>query len=86
MLVFFWKPSLHLFPARVDENRHHLDDVGLPQIIVALLEAYAESISPELTVPMPLSVADLKVVKTAIGVLLNASVNYGSYLHTSIMG
>ncbi|KAI0341721.1 hypothetical protein BDW22DRAFT_1358564 [Trametopsis cervina] len=61
-----------------DENRSHLLEVGLPQRIVALLEGYTESISPEQTQvgPLPLSMADLKIVRTAIGVLLNASVNY----------
>ncbi|KAI0695924.1 hypothetical protein BC835DRAFT_1533592 [Cytidiella melzeri] len=59
-----------------DENRNYLDEVGFPQRVVALLEGYAELISPEQTAPMALTVPDLKVVKTAIGVLVNASVNY----------
>lgn len=60
----------------VDENRNALDEAGFPQTVVALLEAYAELISPEQTAPMAISIPDLKVVRTAIGVLLNASVNY----------
>ncbi|KAI0093611.1 hypothetical protein BDY19DRAFT_917898 [Irpex rosettiformis] len=59
-----------------DENRNALDEAGFPQTVVALLEAYAESISPEQTAPMSISIPDLKVVRTAIGVLLNASMNY----------
>ncbi len=56
-----------------------MDEAGFPQTVVALLEGYAEAVSPEQTAPMSISIPDLKVVRTAIGVLLNASVNYGAY-------
>ena len=58
-----------------------MDEAGFPQTVVALLEGYAESISPDQTSPMSISIPDLKVVRTAIGVLLNASVNYGAPSH-----
>lgn len=61
-----------------DENRGQLLEAGLPQAMVSLLEGYAETIPPEPhSRPLPLSIADLKVVRTAIGVLLNASIGYG---------
>ncbi|THH12748.1 hypothetical protein EW146_g7403 [Bondarzewia mesenterica] len=62
-----------------DENRGYLLDVEFPQIIVTLLDSYAKSISAgHKTDLLPLSIPDLKVVKTSIGVLLNASMGYGS--------
>lgn len=60
-----------------DENRSYLLEAGFPQTVVALLEGYAESAKPDDTAPLAISVADLKIVKTAIGVLLNASFGYG---------
>jgi hypothetical protein len=64
----------------VDENRGHLLEAGLPQAIVSLLEGYAEPIgtTPQRE-PLPISIPHLKVVKTAIGVLLNVSINYGMF-------
>ncbi|KAK7014904.1 GTP binding protein [Favolaschia claudopus] len=60
-----------------DENRGQLLEVGLPQAIVSLLEGYAESIpNPPTSTPLPLTIPHLKVVRTAIGVLLNVSLNY----------
>ena len=61
-----------------DGNREILLEVGLPQDIISLLEAYAESVNPVSTEPLPLSTPDLQIVKTAIGVLLNVSVGYGA--------
>jgi len=60
-----------------DGNRAHLLEAGFPQILVSLLEGYAEAISPLpntkiLSIPLP----DLKVIRTAIGVLLNASIGF----------
>jgi hypothetical protein len=49
---------------------------------VSLLDRYAESI-PALkqpAKPLPLSIPHLKIAKTAIGVLLNATLGYGIYL------
>ncbi|THU78636.1 hypothetical protein K435DRAFT_769285 [Dendrothele bispora CBS 962.96] len=60
-----------------DENREFFLDAGLPRALVSLLEAYAETV-PSLPPgkPLPLSVLGLKVIRTAVGVLLNASVGY----------
>lgn len=45
---------------------------------MSILEAYAESIpSPPTGKPLPLSISHLKVVRTSIGVLLNASIGFG---------
>jgi hypothetical protein len=69
-----------------DENRAHLLEAGVPQAIVSLLEGYAECIpvqpDPE---PLPLSISHLKVVRTAIGVLLNASIGFGTLTHSIII-
>ncbi|KAJ7685139.1 hypothetical protein DFH06DRAFT_1157579 [Mycena polygramma] len=60
-----------------DENRGQLLDAGLPQAVVSLLEGYSESIpEPPSATPLPLTIPHLKVVRTAIGVLLNVSLNY----------
>jgi hypothetical protein len=50
-------------------------------LLVSLLEGYAESIPPLpntriLTLPLP----HLRVIRTAIGVLLNASIGFGTVL------
>ncbi|CAK5264572.1 unnamed protein product [Mycena citricolor] len=60
-----------------DENRGLLLEAGIPQAVVSLLEGYAETIPEEKTSqPLPLTIPHLKVVRTAIGVLLNVSLNY----------
>ncbi|GBE82337.1 hypothetical protein BKA93DRAFT_760564 [Sparassis latifolia] len=59
-----------------DENRGYLLEAGFPQTVVSLLEGYAESIQPNQAVPLPLSIPDLNVVRTSIGLLLNASISY----------
>ncbi|KAJ7172525.1 hypothetical protein C8R46DRAFT_1086280 [Mycena filopes] len=60
-----------------DENRAQLLEAGLPQTIVSLLEGYAESIpNPPTATPLLLTIPHLKIVRTAIGVLLNVSLNY----------
>jgi hypothetical protein len=61
-----------------DENRSHLLEAGVPQAVVSLLEGYAESVpTPPFSAPLPLEIQQLKVVKTSIGVLINASLGYG---------
>lgn len=47
-------------------------------MVVSLLEGYAEQLpaSPQET-PLQLAVPHLKVIKTAIGVVLNLSLGYG---------
>ncbi|KAI0293104.1 hypothetical protein BC826DRAFT_1016962 [Russula brevipes] len=60
-----------------DENRGRLLDSGFLQALVTLLERYLDLIPPDkATAFLPLSVAHLKVVRTAIGSLLNASMGY----------
>lgn len=61
-----------------DGNREQLLESGYVQSVVSLLERYVEAL-PEPTkdsAPMPLSIAHLKVVKTAVGVLLNTTINF----------
>ena len=74
-----YTPMLLLRLIFLDENRGHLLEAGFPQEIVLLLEGYAGTIpkntSPE--EPLPLTIPHLNIVKTAIGVLLNASIGYG---------
>ncbi|KAF5331076.1 hypothetical protein D9619_005541 [Psilocybe cf. subviscida] len=60
-----------------NDNRGALLEVGFPQAVISILEAYAESIpSPPTGKPLPLSIPHLKVVRTSIGVLLNASIGF----------
>ncbi|KAF9653096.1 hypothetical protein BDM02DRAFT_3153321 [Thelephora ganbajun] len=61
-----------------DENRGNLLEAGFPQTVVTLLESYSESIPPghRLTDPLPIHPEDLKIVKTAVGVILNISLGY----------
>lgn len=59
-----------------DGNREALLEAGFPQAIVAILENYVEVVAESQTTPPPLSIPDLKIVKTAIGVLLNATLGY----------
>jgi hypothetical protein len=64
-----------------DENRGHLLESGFLHALVTLLERYTDLIPPDKATDfLPLSVAHLKVVRTAIGVLLNASMGYGALL------
>lgn len=67
---------------RSDENRGNLLEAGFPQTVVTLLESYSESIPPKrrLTDPLPIHPEDLKIVKTAVGVILNVSLGYGRSL------
>ena len=73
----------------IDENQGHLLEAGFPQELVSLLEGYAGTIPENVASPpepLPLSIPHLKIVKTAIGVLLNATIGYGmcTCLHTYI--
>jgi hypothetical protein len=63
-----------------DENRGALLEAGFPQTILSLLEGYAESIpsSRHFNDPLSLPISDLKIVKTSIGVILNACLGYGA--------
>ncbi|KAI5122938.1 hypothetical protein M0805_006820 [Coniferiporia weirii] len=60
-----------------NENRGYLLDSGFPQLVVSLLEGYAETL-PEIPSqqPIPLSNPHLGIIKTAIGALLNLSLGY----------
>lgn len=62
-----------------DENRSALLESGFPQTVVSVLEGYAEAVEPTNLAPLPLSIPDLRIVKTSIGVLLNLSVGFGKY-------
>ncbi|TEB35889.1 hypothetical protein FA13DRAFT_1752625 [Coprinellus micaceus] len=60
-----------------DANRGYILDAGLPQVIVNLLEGYAERTpSPVAVVPLDLTISHLHIIRTSIGVLLNASLGY----------
>ncbi|KII88576.1 hypothetical protein PLICRDRAFT_54405 [Plicaturopsis crispa FD-325 SS-3] len=59
-----------------DENRGYLLEAGFPQAIVSILEGYLEDAPSVAGNPLLLSIDHLQVIKTAIGVLLNASVGY----------
>ncbi|KAI0831201.1 hypothetical protein BC628DRAFT_1312049 [Trametes gibbosa] len=59
-----------------DGNRGVLLDAGLPQTVVGLLESYADPIKPAQREALPISIPDLRIVKTSIGFLLNAGVGY----------
>lgn len=64
-------------PFELDENRSHLLEADFIQTVVSLLDGYSASIPENRKEPMSLSIIDLKVVRTAFGVILNASVGYG---------
>lgn len=86
VLIFAWITVRHgifiltLFPIpSVDENREHLLESGFLNALVTLLERYTDLIPTDKPTDfLPLSVAHLKVVRTTIGVLLNASLGYGA--------
>jgi hypothetical protein len=64
-----------------DENRAALLEARFPQAVVALLEAYAETIpSPPTGEPLSLTLANLGIIRTSVGLLLNASLNFGIHL------
>jgi len=80
-MVNFFSSVLQLALILSDENREYLLEAGLPRALVSLLEAYVESFPSSTSAkPLPLPILDLKVIRTAIGVLLNASVGYGMAL------
>lgn len=83
-LLHLWRPRCGADRVPLDANRGALLDAGFPQAIFSLLEGYAELVySPPLPQPLPLSIPHLKVIRTAIGVLLNACVSYGTYCASS---
>lgn len=60
-----------------DQNRGNILEAGLPQAVVSLLEGYTDLVPAALqTDPLPLSIPHLQVIKTAVGLLLNASLGY----------
>ena len=64
-------------PRLPDDNRGFLLEAGFPQTVLGLLESFAESVKPAQRTPAAFTVPDLKIVKTAIWFILNASVGYG---------
>jgi len=64
----------------LDENRGHLLEAGFPQAVSTIIDKYVNSLSPPSpSEPVQLSLEQLNVIKTAIGVLLNSSLAYGTY-------
>lgn len=60
-----------------DDNRGFLLREGLLQELVSLLSGYVElADAPPSTKPLEVSISHLKIIRTAIGVLLNASIGY----------
>ena len=88
VLIYAWTTvSWHIFALvllcgsqrGIDENRGHLLEAGYPQTVLSLLEAIADRLPHDINrEPLPLTIPELKLVKTAIGVILNISLNYGS--------
>ncbi|KAK0503214.1 hypothetical protein EDD18DRAFT_1136922 [Armillaria luteobubalina] len=80
---FYTKPVLEILRVGAnlcrdhDDNRGALLGAGFLQAVISLLEGYAKLIPPPpQTEPLPLSIDHLKVARTAIGVLLNASLGF----------
>lgn len=67
-----------------DDNRGFLLDAQFPQLVTSILEGYAETL-PAISSPQPLSLPTehLKIIRTAIGALLNLSLNYGKVYFTN---
>jgi hypothetical protein len=65
----------------IDANREVLLDAQFLHSVVSLLDRYAESTPPPglPAKPLPLSIPQLKIMRTAIGVLLNATIGYGMF-------
>lgn len=61
-----------------DENRSHLLEANVIQVVLSLLEAYTEKISAALSLPVQIPHFELKLLRTAFGALLNASLGYGA--------
>ena len=84
-MLSHWKVSVtHAFGE--DDNRSYLEEAGFLQSVVSLLEGYAEQVVTDNFDPLPLSLLDLKIVRTAIGVLLNASIGFGEWLDNAVLG
>lgn len=68
-----------------DPNRQRLLDVGYTDAVLGILKAYwrtAGQPSERGEAPTPadnVTLSDLKLVKTAVGVLLNASMGFGAF-------
>lgn len=67
-----------------DDNRGFLLDAQFPQLVTSILEGYAETL-PAISSSQPLSLPTehLKIIRTAIGALLNLSLNYGKVYFTN---
>ncbi|KIY69965.1 hypothetical protein CYLTODRAFT_392703 [Cylindrobasidium torrendii FP15055 ss-10] len=60
-----------------DTNRNALLEAGFPQAVTSLLEGYAEIVeSPADSRPLALTIPHLKVIRNAVGVLLNACMGF----------
>ena len=57
-------------------------EAGYPQIVLSHLEAITDLLPEKISRdPLPLTIAQLKLVKTAIGVILNISLSFGVESH-----
>lgn len=64
-----------------DENRARLLEDGVLTSIVAILGGYANKVTfKSQSPPLPLDYDHLKTIRTAIGVLLNASIGFGMWI------
>jgi len=59
-----------------DENRLHLLEANVIQILLSLLEAYNEKVQP-CGLRTQLTIFEFKLIRTILGALLNASLDCG---------
>lgn len=64
----------------IDENRSHLLEASVIQVVLSLLEVYNDKVSAIDSQVAQLSTFELKLLRTALGALLNASLGYGTDL------
>lgn len=73
-------------PPGPDVNRQRLLDVGYTNAVLTILKAYWRAVgqpSEKGEAPTPadnVTISDLKLIKTSVGVLLNASMGFGELL------
>lgn len=67
-----------------DQNRGALLEAGFPQKVVEILEGYSDLVDPQLHIALPLSLQDLRIIKTSIGVLINLCIRHGTFCRTCV--
>jgi Rap1 GTPase-GDP dissociation stimulator 1 len=65
-----------------DDNRQLLLSANFPQVVVSLLHRYLVQLEP--LRPLPVSLMELKILKTTAGVILNTSLYFGTSERGSI--